>query len=121
MRQVNTTQPIQTKELLMYSRTFGCPFVTLAKRVLDDYGVSYREIFIDTDPEAQARVLRWTGFKSVPTLVAVSRGKLAPDTEPEPLPHGASPRGINRGAIITEPSEEQLLAWLRANGFLEAF
>lgn len=119
MHPPNAQHTAVTKDLIMYSRTFGCPFVTLAKRVLDDYGIPYREIFIDTDAEAQARVLRWTGFKSVPTLVAAPKGELVPIDEPKQLPQGTSPRGIDRGFIITEPDENQLLIWLRANGFLD--
>jgi glutaredoxin len=107
-----------TKELVMYSRTTGCPFITLAKRVLDDYGIAYREIFIDRDEAARQRVLRWTGFLSVPTLVAARIGEVTPDAEPAPLPPGASPRGIHRCDMITEPNHDQLLAWLAEHSFI---
>lgn len=107
-----------TKHLVMYSRTTGCPFITVAKRVLDDYGISYEEIFIDKDMDARQRVLTWTGFLSVPTLVAATDGSSLPYIEPSPLPTGASPRGINRGAMITEGSVDQLKDWLVQNGFL---
>lgn len=106
------------KDLIMYSRTSGCPFVTLAKRILDDCGIPYREIFIDQDAAARERVLRWTGFLSVPTLVAAPVGEVLPLVEPPPLPPGSSPRGINRGAMITEPNADQLTQWLEQNGFL---
>jgi glutaredoxin len=108
-----------TKELIMYSRTIGCPFITLAKRVLDDYAVPYREIFIDRDNQARQRVLNWTGFLSVPTLVAANAGSDLPYEEPPPLPAGTSPRGINRGAMITEPNIEQLLEWLTQHELVE--
>lgn len=106
------------QELIMYSRTSGCPYVTIAKRVLDDCGIPYREIYIDKDDPARERVVRWTGFLSVPTLVAVPAGSMSPVTEPSPLPAGSSPRGINRGTMITEPSADQLMEWLAQNGFL---
>lgn len=105
-------------ELLMYSRSFGCPFVTTAKRVLAEYQIAYREIMIDRDPAARERVVAWTGFQSVPTLVAARAGQLDPHTEPPPLPTGSSPRGVHRGAMITEPNADELIAWLHDNGFL---
>lgn len=107
-----------TKQLVMYSRTTGCPFISVAKRVLDDYAISYHEIFIDKDMDARKRVLDWTGFLSVPTLIAAEMGDVLPYIEPPPLPTGSSPRGINRGAMITEASADQLKDWLVQNGFL---
>lgn len=108
------------KDLVMYTRTSGCPFVTVAKRVFADYALSYREIFIDKDMEARARVLNWTGFLAVPTIVAANPGEVLPYEEPDPLPRGNSPRGINRGAMITEPSSDELTRWLRQHGFIPA-
>jgi glutaredoxin len=107
-----------TKELIMYSRTSPCPFVSLAKRVLDREKVPYRELYIDQDKVNETRVLKWTGFLSVPTLVISQPGDELPFEEPSPLPKDASPRGINRGPMLTEPSEEQLLNWLHQHGFV---
>jgi glutaredoxin len=109
-----------SRSLIMYSRTTGCPYIGLAKRILDDYGVPYREIFIDQDRDARQRVLTWTGFLSVPTLIAAENGSVLPYSEPSPLVPATSPRGINRGAMITEPNSEQLIAWLKQEGFLSA-
>jgi glutaredoxin len=106
------------KELLMYTRTFGCPYVTIAKRVLHDLDIPYREIYIDKDPIARQRVRDWTGFLSVPTIVVVRVGEVLPISEPAPLPPNTSPQGIDRGAIITEPREQQLRDWLKKHGFL---
>jgi glutaredoxin len=108
------------REIVMYTRTTGCPFVTLAKRVMRDYALEYREVFIDKDDEARARVLNWTGFLAVPTIVAAEPGGILPYEEPEPLPRGMSPRGINRGAMITEPSMDDLITWLQQQGIIEA-
>lgn len=107
------------KELVMYSRTTGCPFLTLARRVLDDYHVAYREILIDRDDIAMRDVVRWTGFRSVPTLVVARRGEVIPYADVAPLPAGHSPRGIDRGAMITEPNIPELEAWLTKHGFIE--
>lgn len=106
------------KTLIMYSRTSGCPFVTTAKRVLQEYAVPYREVFIDQDPIARQRVLDWVGFLSVPTLVAAPDGEILPYEAPAPLDKGISPRGINRGSMITEPYPDELTAWLKQHGFI---
>jgi glutaredoxin len=106
------------RELIMYTRTSSCPFVTLAKRVLNDYHVEYREVFIDKDDQARQQVLAWTGFLSVPTLVAAEDGSLLPYEEPSALARGTSPRGIDRGAMITEPGIDELSRWLQRHGFI---
>ena len=105
-------------ELVMYVRTMSCPFVSLARRVLSEDAVAYREVFIDHDRAAEQRVLDWTGFLSVPTLLAARPGEDLPLAPPQPLVPGGSPRGIDRGAMITEPDEEQLRDWLRQIGLL---
>jgi glutaredoxin len=107
------------KQLIMYSRTISCPFVTLAKRVLNDHAVDYHELYIDKDPEARQRVQTWTGFLSVPTLVVANEGETLPFQEPAPLAKGSSPRGIDRGTMITEPNIEELTRWLQRHGFIE--
>lgn len=105
-------------ELVMYSRTFGCPFISVAKRVLSDYALAYREIYIDKDMAARARVQDWTGFLSVPTLVAAETGSDLPYAPPTPIAHGQSPRGVNRGTMITEPYADELVKWLAQHGFI---
>ena len=107
-----------SREIVMYSRTFGCPFVSVAKRVFADFALGYREIMIDKDAEAKVRVLNWTGFQSVPTLVIAEAGSDRPIEEPVPLARGTSPRGIDRGYMITEPSQAELKAWLMKHGFI---
>ena len=106
-------------ELVMYSRSSSCPFVSLAKRVLEDYQVTYREIHIDRDGDARQRVLDWTGFLSVPTLVVARTGEDLPYETQTPLPPGTSPRGIDRGTMITEPGIDEFTHWLQRHGFIE--
>jgi glutaredoxin len=108
------------REIVMYSRSFGCPYVSVAKRVFADFALPYREIMIDRNPNARARVIEWTGFQSVPTLVIAEAGSEFPFEKPAPLPAGASPRGINRGSMITEPGSAELKAWLIQHGFVTA-
>ena len=66
------------REIVMYSRTVGCPFVTTAKRVFSENSIPYREIYIDRDAQAKQRVLDWTGFLSVPTIVIAEKGDAVP-------------------------------------------
>jgi glutaredoxin len=108
-----------TYELVMYTRG-GCAMVGLAKRVLNDYHVPYREIAIDRDDTARQWVMNTTGFLSVPTLVVAHTGDNMPFEAPLPIARGSSPRGINRGSIITEPSMSQLIGWLEQHGFIES-
>lgn len=107
------------KELVMYSRSTGCPFVTLAKRVLDEHEIAYQEIFIDLDLEARDRVKNWTGFHSVPTLIVANSGEILPYETPDPIDAGISPRGINRGTMITEPNIIELTDWLKQHQFIK--
>ncbi len=107
------------KEIIVYSRTYGCPYVRVAKRVFERYQVEYREIMVNHVLQAKQRVRDWTGYESVPTIVIAEPGKDLPYELPAPLPKGASPRGVNRGSMITEPSEEQLTDWLRQHGLID--
>lgn len=108
------------KELVMYSRSTGCPFITLARRVLEEHQVAYREIMIDQDSTASRRVEAWTGYRSVPTLIIAAEGEDQPITEPESIDQSHSPRGINRGSMITEPNIDELIAWLSQHHLISA-
>lgn len=104
---------MSTNRLVMYTRSaFICPYVKIAERVFKKYNVAYTEVDIDQDEAARQRVIEWTGFLSVPTLVVASEDSVIPLEEPEPLSKGRSPRGIDRGYVITEPSGKQLETWL---------
>ena len=106
------------KEIVMYSRTSGCPFVSLAKRVFTEHNIDYREVYIDEDDMLRQRVLDWTGFLSVPTLIIAAPGEDVPIEAPQNLRKGKSPRGVNRGSMITEPGTQQLKIWLKQHGFI---
>ena len=105
------------KEIVMYGRSTFCPFQKVAERVFAAQNVHYRTILIDHNPQAEKRVLDWTGFKSVPTIVLAHPGEDLPYADPAPL--SGSPRGVDRGAMITEPYEFELIAWLRKHGVIE--
>lgn len=104
----------------MYGRTTGCPFITVAKRVFNEHNLKYEEVMIDKDSEARRRVLEWTGFLAVPTIIVAEGEDILPYEEPAFLPKGDSPRGINRGSMITEPGIDALTAWLRQHDFIDA-
>jgi hypothetical protein len=85
---------------------------------LHEYHVPHREVSIDCDPAALGRILLWTGRRSVPTLVAADSGHDDPFQPPQPIKSWASPRGVDRGSIISEPSEGELVSWLKRQGFI---
>ena len=59
---------IRNRWVTLYS-TSWCPQSRRAKRYLDDAGIAYDNIDIDTDDEGEARVLAWNdGNRSVPTI-----------------------------------------------------
>lgn len=110
---------MEDKEIVMYGRSSFCPFQKIAYRVFEKHKLNVREIMTDKDPEAEERVLEWTGYKSVPTIIIVQPGEDLPYEDPAPLEKGTSPRGVDRGSMITEPGEVALTAWLRKHGFIE--
>lgn len=107
------------KALLMYARTIPCPDVDRARQLLQDNAVEYRELLIDEDPAARSTVESLTGFRAVPTLVVTGPDSLEPLDTPRPLEPGRSPRGVDRGTVITEPDMVGLRAWLTRHGFLD--
>ncbi len=108
-----------SKEIVMYHRTKSCPYVTLAKRILAEAKVEYREILFDKDTEAAKRVEAWTGYLTAPTLIVANKGEDLPFESPADLPSGASPRNIDRGSMISEPSAGRLKRWLERHGFID--
>jgi hypothetical protein len=75
---------------------------------------------IDLDPEARSYVENLTGFRAVPTLVVAPPDAAAAMHEVKPLEQGRSPRGVDRGPVITEPDMVALRRWLQKHGFLGA-
>ena len=106
------------RELIVYGRSTYCPYLDTAHNVLAEYHVPYRELMIDQDDDAATRVIGWTGFRSVPTILVADQGQDVPYEEPLPLERGLSPRGIDRGSMITEASEDELIPWLKRHGFI---
>jgi glutaredoxin len=89
------------------------------QRALKEWGVPATFVNIKEDRAAATRLRGWVGFESVPTVVLAEEGALEPFATPEPLPAGSSPRGIDRGSLITEATRIQLRAWLVKQGVLQ--
>lgn len=108
------------REIVMYVRSFYCPTVALARDILQRYEIPYREIDVDRNPAMADRLKAWTGgYLSAPTLVIANPGQELPYTEQAALPDGQSPRGYDRGPMITEPNNKELENWLHKHGFLD--
>ncbi|MBN1285247.1 MAG: glutaredoxin family protein [Anaerolineae bacterium] len=107
-----------SKEIVIYHRSTGCPYSTLAKKVFTREGLKYREVFFDKDPEAERRVREWTGgYLPAPTIVLTNPGEDLPYRPPDPLAK-QSPRGVDRGSMISEPNATQLRMWLESQGMI---
>ena len=89
------------------------------KRALEEWGVPCTVVDIKADLAAAARLRKWVGFESVPTVVIAEGESLEPYEPPKPLMPGSGPRGIDRGSVITEASRADLRAWLVRHGLLE--
>jgi len=83
---------------------------------LKRYAVEHESFDIDTDREALAKVVSWTGHMSVPTLVIAPDDGFDPIEEPSPLPEGRGPRAVDRGTMLTEPNPGQVEEFLERNG-----
>lgn len=53
--------------VVIYTKRF-CGFCVRAKRLLDDLGVEYREVPVDTDPQAHAAMREKSGRHTVPQI-----------------------------------------------------
>ena len=85
---------------------------------LNEWGVPATFINIKEDHAAAARVRGWVGFESVPTIVIAEGESVEPFETPAPLAAGSSPRGVDRGSMMTEAPRTQLRAWLVKHEFL---
>ncbi len=88
------------------------------QRALGEWDVPATFINIKEDRAAAARVKEWVGFESVPTVIIAEGESVEPFEPPAPLAKGASPRGVDRGSMITEANRSQLREWLVAHGVL---
>ncbi len=106
------------KRLVVYTRATFCPDQVRARKLLADWNVPYEEINCSECPEALERIQGWNGHLGVPAIIVAEEGSVLPIAEPDPRPVGRSTRNINRGTLITEPSEEGLREFLKQHGLL---
>ena len=107
------------KRLVAYVSPW-CHNCSDTRAALKSWGVPAEFVDIEKDAAAARRVIAWTGFRSVPTLLIAEEGSLEPCEAPAALAPGGSPHGIDRGSMLTEPTRAQLRSWLIAHGLLEA-
>ena len=55
-------------KIVIYS-TAACPYCVNAKKLLDQKGLTYVEIGIDTDTTKRAEMVKLTGQRSVPQII----------------------------------------------------
>ena len=108
-----------TKRVVMYSRERFCADVDIARRVLGSLRVPYEEINIEEDESARERVMAWTGRAAVPTIVIAEGEDLGPVEPVAPVTPGESSRGVDRGALVSEPSAKELHAFLAKHGLVQ--
>ena len=102
--------------LVVYGRSSFCPDMMRWEHWLKRHPVEHVAFDIDTDPEALAKVVAWTGHQSVPTLVIAPDDGVDPIEEPSVLPAGRGPRAVDRGTMLTEPNPGQVEAFLDRHG-----
>ena len=107
------------KQLVVYMSPW-CGSSADTQRALKEWGVPARFVNVKEDRDAAARLRNWVGFESVPTVILADEGCVEPCEPPATLSVGVSPRGVDRGCMITEASRVQLKTWLIKNGLLSA-
>lgn len=107
------------KQLVVYMSPW-CGSSADTQRALAEWGVPAQFVNIKEDRAAANRLKEWVGFESVPTVFIAEAGCTEEPCEPPaPLERGASPRGVDRGSLITEASRIQLRGWLVKHGLLD--
>jgi glutaredoxin len=106
------------REIVMYTRGGFCPDVSRARRALQRWRLTYREINVRENPELLQRCLDWNGCLVMPVIVITRPGEDQPIKAPPPLAPGQSPRDVERGYIISEASKTGLQTFLRRHDFL---
>lgn len=106
-----------SRQVVVYMSPW-CSSSADTQRALNEWGVPATFVNIKEDRNAANRLRGWVGFESVPTVVLAEEGSVEPYEAPAALPIGSSPRGIDRGSIITEATRVQLRAWLVKQGLL---
>jgi glutaredoxin len=106
-----------SREVVVYMSPW-CSSSADTQRALNEWGVPAKFVNIKEDRAAANRLREMVGFESVPTVILAEMGSVEPCEPPAVLSKGSSPRGVDRGSVITEASRVQLRSWLVKQGFL---
>lgn len=106
-----------SKQVIVYMTTW-CYHSQDTQRALTEWGVPAKFVNIKQDHDAAKRLKEWTGFESVPTVLIAEGDSIEPYEPPARLMPGTSPRGLDRGSLITEANRIQLREWLVKHGML---
>ncbi len=107
------------KQLVVYIRGNFCPDVRRTREYLEKHRVPHLIVDAALDAAALDRVLGWTGYLSFPTLVVTDGDIVEPIEPPAALKAGQSPRDVDRGTMLTEPSTPVLEKFLKRHGFIK--
>jgi glutaredoxin len=107
-----------SRQVVVYMSPW-CSSSSDTQRALKEWGVPATFINVKEDRSAASRLREMVGFESVPTVVLVETGCVEPCEPPTPLPKGTSPRGVDRGSLITEATRVQLRSWLVKQGVIQ--
>jgi formylglycine-generating enzyme required for sulfatase activity/glutaredoxin len=103
-------------DLVVYGRSTFCPDLMAVKRWLNAWNVPYRQLQVDLDEVAAHRLDSWLGSRTVPTLVVAQHGQIDPISTPAPA-NLSRLRNTDRGAMLHEPDDITLRAFLARHGF----
>ena len=107
-----------SKRIVVYMSPW-CSSSADTQRALKEWGVAATFVNIKEDRAAATRLREMVGFESVPTVIIAEEGAVEPCEPPAALPKGGSPRGVDRGSLITEATRVQLRSWLVKQGMLQ--
>ncbi|HZY45437.1 MAG TPA: glutaredoxin domain-containing protein [Anaerolineae bacterium] len=104
-------------KLMMFTRTFSCSDLELARNCLAELNVHPIELNISIDRDAAQTLMEWVGSLSVPTLV-VTDDSDQPIDPPQTLQPDQHTRNTDRGSMISEPNCVSLRLFLKKHGFI---
>jgi formylglycine-generating enzyme required for sulfatase activity/glutaredoxin len=104
-------------DLVLYGRSTFCPDLVKAQRWLAEWNVPYRQLNVDMDEQAAARLDQWLGSRTVPTFVVASTNSVDPVAPPAPADL-SNLRNTDRGSMLHEAEQDTLHAFLVRNGFM---
>lgn len=105
------------KTLILYGDAHYNPFTALVRDVLTRYHIDYREINMES-PALKEQAPIWLESMALPTLAVVHANTDEPVSPIESVEDAQSLRGVDLGAVICSPNNQQLENWLFKHGFL---